>query len=76
MKTFKGPNLSDGWKCPICGTDEDKEVVLIGVDGTQDGNLIESHQYHLSCIELIEHDMGEDLVLAMRISKRKSGWPE
>ena len=55
---------------------EKKKIVLIGVDGTQKGNLIEGHQYHLDCIELLEHDMGQDLVLAMRIVKRKPGWPE
>lgn len=52
MKTFKHPNLSDNWKCPICGTPEDKEVVLIGIEGTQEGYNMQAEQVHLACIEL------------------------
>ena len=52
MRIFKKPNLSHGWKCPICGTDEEKEVALIGIIGTQDGNIMEAEQFHVDCIEL------------------------
>lgn len=51
MRAFDHPNLH-GFKCPICGTADDKPVVLIGVQGTEDGNIIEALQYHLDCIEL------------------------
>jgi hypothetical protein len=52
MRTFKKPNLSDNWKCPICNTNELKEVVLIGIAGTESGNNIQAEQIHLDCIEL------------------------
>jgi len=51
MKVFKKPNLSNDWKCPICGTAEEKEVVLIGVTGTEAGYNIEAEQIHLDCID-------------------------
>ena len=53
MRTFKRPNLSGGWKCPVCGTADEKEVVLIGIVGTEDGGNIQAEQFHLSCINLI-----------------------
>jgi hypothetical protein len=40
------------FKCPICGTSDDKEVVLIGIDGTEEGNNIKAEQIHLECIDL------------------------
>lgn len=30
MRTFEKPNLSAGWKCPICKTKDKKPVVLNG----------------------------------------------
>ena len=53
MRPFKEPNLTNGWKCPICGMDEKKEVVLIPIVGTQKGNNIQAEQFHLDCIELM-----------------------
>jgi len=52
MRVFKKPNLSSGWKCPICGTDEEKKVVLIGVVGTREGLNVQAEQFHLECINL------------------------
>jgi hypothetical protein len=52
MRVFAKPNLSNGWKCPICKTSEEKEVVLIGVEGTQEGNNMQAEQFHLDCLEL------------------------
>ena len=51
MRTFEHPNL-DNFKCPICGTSDDKEVVLIGIDGTESGNNIEAKQFHMDCLDL------------------------
>jgi hypothetical protein len=48
MKPFEHPAYTDGWKCPICGTNKDAPVVLVKVDDTF------SRQYHLECIELRE----------------------
>ena len=70
MRTFEKPNLSNNWKCPICGTNDEKEIVLIGVDGTREGNLMEGHQYHLECLELMEYSMDDTIVLAMRFTPK------
>lgn len=51
MRVFDHPNLSD-FKCPICGTNEDKRVVLIGIMGTQDGHNMQAEKFHLDCIKL------------------------
>lgn len=53
MRTFKEPNTSNDWKCPICKTPKIKPVVLIGIYGTQEGHNIQAEQIHLDCIELI-----------------------
>lgn len=53
MRTFKEPNLSNDWKCPICKTNDKSEVVLIGKVGTQKDNIIKAEQFHLKCIELL-----------------------
>ncbi len=53
MRVFKKPNLSGRWKCPICKTNKESEVVLIPVAGTQEGNNMEAEQFHLSCIDLL-----------------------
>ena len=52
MRAFAKPNLGGGWKCPICHTAEEKEVVLVGIQGTEDGGNIQAEQVHLDCIEL------------------------
>ena len=66
MRTFKHPNTDDDWKCPICNTNDDKEVVLIGISGTEDGNIMEAEQFHLDCIELTYFK--KDGFLAMKIN--------
>ena len=53
MRVFKKPNTTHGWKCPVCGTNEKKEVILIAVSGTEDGNIVEAEQFHLDCINLV-----------------------
>ena len=59
MNVFKKPNLSGGWKCPVCGKSDKKEVVLIGIEGTQEGLNIQAEQVHLDCIELTyDKEMG------------------
>ena len=50
MRTFKHPNLSNNWKCSICNTNEDKEVLLIGINGTQDDGTIQAEQFHADCV--------------------------
>lgn len=53
MRSFKHFNNSGDSKCPVCNTNEDKETVLIGIEGTEDGGNIQAIQVHLDCIELI-----------------------
>jgi len=54
MRSFAHPNLyNKEWKCPICETRNDKEVVLIGIIGTQSGNNIQAEQFHLDCVDLL-----------------------
>jgi len=53
MRIFEHPNMAD-FKCPICGTADDKPVVLIGIDGTESGRNIQARQYHVACIDLRE----------------------
>jgi hypothetical protein len=53
MRVFKKPNLSGDWKCPICKTNEEKEVILAGIYGTKEGKTMEAKQFHLDCIDLI-----------------------
>ncbi len=58
MRVFDHPNMTGGFTCPICGTGDDKPVVLIGISETKKGNIMEARQYHLDCIDLTEHDGG------------------
>jgi hypothetical protein len=51
MRVFEHPNM-DGLKCPICKTNDDSPVVLIGIYGTQEGFNIEAAQFHVKCLEL------------------------
>ena len=52
MKIFSKPNLASGWKCPICKTSEEKEVVLIIMPETIKEDIGKAEQFHLDCIEL------------------------
>lgn len=53
MRTFaKMMNTSNNEVCPICKTQDKGKVVLIGIVGTQQDNIIEAQQFHLKCIEL------------------------
>ena len=51
MRIFKKAN----WKyesCLICGNKDEGEVVLVGIDGTEDDGNVRAKQIHLKCIEL------------------------
>ena len=49
MRQFEHPNTSEGWLCPICRTAYDAPIVLMGIPGTEDGNVIECKQVHTFC---------------------------
>jgi hypothetical protein len=53
MRAFKHFNQTGEEVCPICQTKENKETVLIVKFGTQDGDIAEGIQVHLSCLDLI-----------------------
>jgi len=38
--------------CPICGTNEDKDCILIPIVGTEEGNIAECELFHIACLEL------------------------
>lgn len=60
MRVFKEMNTTGNDVCPICGTADKKEVVLVGVDGTEKDGTIQARQVHLECLDLrmttIEND--------------------
>lgn len=52
MRAFEHPNMHN-FLCPVCKTKADKPVVLIGIPGTEDGNIMRAEQVHLECHELV-----------------------
>jgi len=58
MKIFEHMNTDD--KCPICGTNEDKPVTLIGVVGTEEDNNMEAVQIHIDCLDLLYYPKETD----------------
>ena len=72
MRIFEHPNM-ENFKCPICGLDDNKPIVLIGVDGTQEGWNMQARQYHVDCIDLIEYgtlDKKTPVVLGMTFTRK------
>jgi len=53
MRAFEHPNMTN-FKCPICLTTADRPVVLVGIPGTEDGNVIEAKQVHAECYRLFK----------------------
>ena len=49
MKTFK--HYPNGITCPVCKTNEDKECVLIEIQGTREGYNVEAHPIHVDCLQ-------------------------
>jgi len=49
-KIFKKFNKEHNHKCPICGTNEEKETVLIPISGTEKDGIAEAVQVHLDCL--------------------------
>ena len=59
MRTFE--HFNSKVPCPICGTTDDKETILIGIVGTQEGFNIQAVQVHTACLEqniLYSKEMG------------------
>jgi hypothetical protein len=49
MKTFLF-NPSESEVCPICGSADIKEAILIPIFGTEEGNNIQAVQVHVDCL--------------------------
>ena len=49
-RIFEKGNWSNDQICPICNTNDDKPVTLIGIVGTQEDNIIEAEQIHVDCV--------------------------
>lgn len=54
MRVFQHPNRSGGFRCPICKTSADRPVVLVGIPGTENGNIQQAAQAHAECYELFQ----------------------
>lgn len=50
MKIFK--ELNKEGVCGICGKNSPGACILIPIDGSDEGNLVQGVQVHLECIEL------------------------
>jgi len=50
MRTFKHFNQSGPEVCPICGTNDDKEIILVPIAGTEEGNNMQAIQVHADCL--------------------------
>jgi len=48
-RVFEHPNITN-FRCPICGTDEDKPVALVQIAGTESGGNCEAVQVHHQCL--------------------------
>jgi len=59
MREFPHPNISNNWQCQICKSNKDAPVVLVGIPGTEDGNVMEAEQVHSECYVLVckMHDL-------------------
>lgn len=65
MRVFEHFNGSQGALCPKCGTADDKETVLVSIDGTHEGLTVEAKQYHLDCIELTQTKLDSNIIVHM-----------
>ena len=52
MREFEHPNMHGGFECPVCKTGKDAPIVLVGIPGTEDGNIMEADQVHSECYVL------------------------
>lgn len=53
-RPFAHPNYHNGFTCPVCGTSADQPVVLVGIPGTEDGNIMQAAQVHQECYRLVK----------------------
>jgi len=65
MRTFEHfpdvPKLA----CPICGTNEDSECILVGIDGTADGNNEQAQPVHTNCLRHLRYLKEKGIIYAV-----------
>lgn len=49
-RTFEQFPKGHGTKCPVCGTDDEGETILVPIDGTQDGGICQAQPTHTKCL--------------------------
>ena len=72
IRLFEEPNINNDWKCPICKTNDIKPVILIGIEGTQEGNNMQSEHFHVDCIDLLYYK--KENLLFHKFPKRIKKW--
>lgn len=53
MRTFKG--FPENTNCVICNTNDNKECILIAIDGTDEGNISQATPVHTSCLNKLRY---------------------
>ncbi len=69
MRVFDKFNSNGDSVCPVCKTAEEKQTILIAMDGTEDDGVMEAKQYHLDCVELRQKDMGDESTILYMMVK-------
>lgn len=54
MRTFK--HFPEDSVCKICGRNDDKECILVPIDGTDEGWISEAIPIHVECLEKIRYN--------------------
>ena len=48
MRTFE--SFPEDVTCPICGTNDDNKCTLLAIEGTEDGNNVQTMPVHITCL--------------------------
>ena len=65
MRIFKDCEFKED--CPVCGLRHKGDAVLIGIDGTVEGNNIQAKLFHLDCLELRYYE--DNNLIAQKVFK-------
>lgn len=70
MRVFDHPNMLN-FRCPFCGTADDKPVVLIGIAGTEEDRIMQAEQFHLDCLDHLQYFKDKRLVAGKTVEEGK-----
>lgn len=62
MRIFAHGNWSNKDICPICKTNTDKKVILVGIEGTEEHNNIQAVQVHVDCLDNLRYNKNYNLI--------------